>query len=592
MESMHHWVPRLALVTVLLASGVAFITFMFNGNNYQHIWVLVGAIALIGLALLYRGIRRDGWGYPVRLLLSVRMRLTIWYVAVLALVLAVFAVGIYFTQQTYLYDDLNKQLDARLQQIAATYDPETNQLNYQAVDSVVPSPPKLTGKTPLDVFPSREIVLLLAPDGTVLQQPTRPLDSNALHQLVALVLNTVAKNSASFDTNNDGTYPAIQMTLSFDLPSGAIVSGRYSVTSVPIVRQQRTVAFLVVGVMNDVPGQLTTLQSALLTFAPLVLFIAAIGGFWLAGLSMRPVQTITHTAQHISESDLSRRLRLHRRDELGELADTFDLMLDRLEAAFTRQARFTADASHELRTPLTIVNLETNRLLARPQLSPEQRQSLITIQQENSAMTRLIHGLLLLARADSGTSIVRHEQVDLGEVVLEVVERLAPLARDGNLQMIVAPLPDLTIRGDRVYLVQMLGNIVENALKYSSQSGTSVQVALEHSRKQGDDWAVLRVQDDGPGIADEHLPHLFERFYRVDTSRTHNAVKPGEESATSCDPSSDFTEYDPRSADIQAGGNGLGLAIAQWIAEAHGGKIQVHSQVGTGTTFEILLPYS
>jgi two-component system OmpR family sensor kinase len=140
----------------------------------------------------------------------------------------------------------------------------------------------------------------------------------------------------------------------------------------------------------------------------------------------------------------------------------------------------------------------------------------------------------------------------------------------------------------------MLGNIVENALKYGSPTGTCVQISLELRQKQGVDCAAIRVQDDGPGIADEHLPHLFERFYRVDTSRTHNAVQMGEESATLRDPSSDFVEaeYDPQAADVEVDGNGLGLAIAQWIAEALGGTIQVHSQVGAGTTFEILLPYS
>jgi signal transduction histidine kinase len=143
----------------------------------------------------------------------------------------------------------------------------------------------------------------------------------------------------------------------------------------------------------------------------------------------------------------------------------------------------------------------------------------------------------------------------------------------------------------------MLGNIVENALKYSSPGGTCVQVALERRQKQGDDWALLRVQDDGPGIADEHLPHLFERFYRVETSRTHNASHLGELYAPATVVESDSPgDYDedcfPGSPDTQPGGNGLGLAIVQWIAEAHGGTVEVQSQAGTGTTFEVLLPYS
>jgi two-component system, OmpR family, sensor kinase len=591
---MHRWVRRLVLGMVLLAGSSAFIMLMFQVNAYQHIWVLAGAVAIAGTALLSRGIVREGWHYPVRLLLSVRMRLTIWYVVVLAVVLSVFATGIYYAQRTSLEDDLNKQLDTRLQQVAASYDPQTGLLVYSPIDGVVAPPENLPGKASLDKFPNREIVLLLTLDGTVIQQPTRHLDGRNLGQVVQYVLRQNGRGGI----NSDGVYPPVQMTLSFDGPQGAIVDSLYSVTSMRIVRPQQSEALLVVGILNDVPGQLDMLQSALLTLGPLVLLIAAIGGFWLAGLSMRPVQTITQTAQQISESDLTRRLKLRRRDELGKLADTFDHMLDRLEAAFTRQAQFTADASHELRTPLTIVNLETNRLLAEPQLSPEQRQSLITIQQENTAMARLIHGLLLLARADAAPISIRHEQVDLDEVVLDVVERTASLARQNRLHVIVAPLPDLTIRGDRVYLVQMLSNIVENALKYGALGGgTCVQIALEPYQKEGHSWAMLRVQDDGPGIPEEHLPHLFERFYRVDASRTHNNNTAGnQDELDACETTGasyladEGYEHDLPSPGIHTGGSGLGLAIVQWIALAHGGKVQVHSQLGAGATFEVLLP--
>jgi two-component system, OmpR family, sensor kinase len=590
---MRRWLWRITLAMVLLAGSAAFITLMFRVNTYQHIWVLAGAVAIAGTGVLSRGIVREGWHYPVRLLLSVRMRLTIWYVVVLAVVLAIFATGIYYAQRTSLEDELNKQLDMRLQQVARTLDPQTGLLDYYPSGDSVPAIKKgLPGKVHIDNLPAREIVLLLALDGTVIQQSPQELERGALYQMVHYALLRNARG-----TIGDGAYP---MSLSIDVPQGALVGSLFTVTSMPLMRpHQLSEALLVVGILDDTPGQLDDLQSALMTLGPLVLLIAAVGGYWLAGLSMRPVQTITQTAQQISESDLTRRLKLRRRDELGELAATFDHMLDRLEAAFTRQTRFTADASHELRTPLTIVNLETNRLLAERQLSQEQRQSLITIQQENAAMARLVHGLLLLARADAAPASIRHEQVDLDEVVLDVVERTAALAKRNRLHVVVAPLPDLTIWGDRVYLVQMLGNIVENALKYGALGGTSVQIVLERRQKEGDSWAALRIQDDGPGIAEEHLPHLFERFYRVDTSRTHNPTADtgnqrelvvSETAGASALPG-EADDYDGfASPEVYAEGTGLGLAIVKWIAEAHGGKVQIHSQLGAGTTFEVLLP--
>lgn len=329
-------------------------------------------------------------------------------------------------------------------------------------------------------------------------------------------------------------------------------------------------ALLVVGIPSDASNWLGDLFSVLAIALPFMLLLASSGGYWLAGRAMRPVQVITRTAQQISETDLHRRLKLKQRDELGELAATFDRMLDRLEAAFSLQRQFTADASHELRTPLSIVDLEATRALARELTSQEYQQSLTAIQQENRHMTRLVNDLLVLARADVGQSKIKHEEVDLSEVVIDTVERLATLAQQAETVIKLAPLPELTILGDRVSLVQLLTNIIENALKYGSDNGTTVDITLQQQHRQAQAWAVVSVSDDGPGIAKEHLPHLFERFYRVNHSRTHSQeLLPDHE---------------------QPAGNGLGLSIAQWIAQAHGGEIQVRSTPGQGSTFVIFLP--
>jgi signal transduction histidine kinase len=289
------------------------------------------------------------------------------------------------------------------------------------------------------------------------------------------------------------------------------------------------------------------------------------------------VQTITRAAQQISESDLHRRLRLARHDELGELAATFDRMLDRLENAFERQRQFTADASHELRTPLTIIDLEANYALTQPLTLEECQQAITLIQQEARTMARLVNNLLILARADSGQVSIRHDAFDLGDVVLEVVERLSPLAAQQGMTITLGALPELVLLGDRQLAAQALSNLVENALKYCPPVGNQVCISMGSESKTAESAehsAWLRVTDNGPGIAEEHLPHLFERFYRVDQARTRfpdgSAV-----------PSMEHEEPT---------GSGLGLCITQWIVETHGGQIHVQSTLGQGATFEVWLP--
>ncbi len=255
------------------------------------------------------------------------------------------------------------------------------------------------------------------------------------------------------------------------------------------------------------------------------------------------------------------------RDELAELANTFDNMLSRLQVAFDRQRRFVADASHELRTPLTITNLEINQALARNRSSADYQRALQTINVENERMTRMVNDLMTLARMDSGQAILQFEKLDLSDVALEAVERMSTLAEQEQLTLETTGLPELIVNGDRQYLIQMISNLIENAIKYSG-SGQTIRVETSVLPADKKEFASLRVMDTGPGIPPEHLPHLFDRFYRVDQARTQD------------DDASTPT------------GSGLGLSIVAWIVEAHGGKINVESKVNSGTAFEITLPFA
>jgi signal transduction histidine kinase len=288
---------------------------------------------------------------------------------------------------------------------------------------------------------------------------------------------------------------------------------------------------------------------------------------------MAPVHTITRTARSISETDLNQRLNLGTQDELGELADTFDAMLERLQAAFDRQRQFTADASHELRTPLTIVSLEADQALARRRSIEEYERALAVIKSENKFMSRLVNDLLTLARMDAGQTQMKFEPLDLSDLALDVIDRLNSIASRAGVELHVGDFPAVEVNGDAQYLTQLITTLVENAIKYAGGRGHHVRVETGQKLIAGQPYGWVQVEDDGPGISAEHLPHLFDRFYRVDQARTRQQ--------------DDLPEAD-QEKDLE--GSGLGLSIVQWVAQAHGGQVMVYSEVGKGSTFELQLP--
>ena len=528
--------------------------------------ILIIDIVLLCIIMLVNKVRIHGLRSILITLRSTRFRLTLWYVAILALILLFFDSIIFATEKVGLSPYLDSYLRTRLTQIVSTYDVAGNRLKIEAA----------RGKA--------DVILLISPTGDVLQSSERAgtaddsvfaWSQRTMYQVRAWMQDpNWQQNNADLVARPGSSSGGSVSVYSFRSIASYDSQGfTYGFVQAVIVNQQgQVVAFLTLGTPTRVPSQLQDLLAILGIVSPLILLLSSAGGYWLADRAMRPVHTITRMVQQISETDLHRRLRLTQRDELGELGATFDHMLDRLEAAFERQRQFTADASHELRTPLSIVDLEATRALER-ELAPEQYQQTLTIiQQENRHMARLVNDLLLLARADAGQTTFKREEVDLSEIVVDTVERMAPLARQTGIAIQIQPLPELTVLGDRMYLMQLLTNIVENALKYSAGVGTRVDIDLGQRHRLGKAWARLRICDDGPGIAQDHLPHLFERFYRVDQSRTHSReALPG------------------TPVGIQPAGNGLGLSIAQWIVQAHGGEIQVRSQPGQGSAFEIWL---
>ena len=288
-----------------------------------------------------------------------------------------------------------------------------------------------------------------------------------------------------------------------------------------------------------------------------VLFVASLGVGWVvAGRVLRPIGRITAVARDIQATDLSRRIELPGpEDELKQLADTFDAMLARLDAAFAAQRQFTADASHELRNPLAIIRTNVDVALADPRADPDDlRQALVVVKRAGDRMARLVDDLLALARRQEPT--LEHEQVDLGVAVTEASDDFVVPAAARNIVLDRAIGPGVVVIGDRDALKRAVANLLENAVRLAP-AGSRIRLA---TGSEGD-RAWIAVADEGPGISPEDQPHVFDRFWRADKARSR--------------------------AD---GGTGLGLAIVRQIAESHGGHVRLQSKVGLGSSFVIWLP--
>jgi heavy metal sensor kinase len=477
---------------------------------------------------------------------SIRFRLTLWFVLILAFVLAVFSAFIYFAQARDLQIDQVGQMQEKFARVT-TFFRNPNWQNYNLSPTDVPG-----SNTPLQ--PGDLLILTDAAGQTIQSWGAAPSNPNAL------ISGLVSAASQRRDLN------IYEQTISVT-NNGQQSTGDYLFIITPVLGGDHLVGFLIVGSPSNLNNQLHRLMLSLFLGSLGMLAIAFLGGLWLADRAMRPVKAIMQTAHTISESDLSRRINLRGRDELAQLAGTFDDMLGRLQSAFDRQRRFIADASHELRTPLTIINLEVGRVLSNRHSADEYKKALQIVDAEGARMSRLVNDLMTLARMDSGQAVPQMEDVDLSDVAVEAVERMSPLAEHQNVKLEMGEMPELYVRGDRQHLIQMVSNLIENGIKYSG-AGRVVKIETDSRRGGKRPLAILRVSDTGPGIPPDHLPKLFDRFYRVDAARARD------------------TDEDTSSPT----GSGLGLSIVASIVQMHGGEIHVNSEVGKGSTFEVTLP--
>jgi signal transduction histidine kinase len=461
--------------------------------------------------------------------MSLRLRLTLFFSIFIAVILTVVAVSVYTLTKRSLSVSMSVRADEALDRLDGGRMPTALRL--------------LPGDIYSDVIilgganvPIRTVGDLRRFEGEV------PWTSYPLRQLFS-------------DANLQTLLDTGEVTTSSRLDSGVSILLRARLGR--IVDESRELSYralLAVGVpANAMTATLNQLGSVLLLTVVGAFMLFGLGVWLLSRQVLAPLQRITHTASRVTSLDLSQRVPVPRsRDEMHEMAVTINRMLDRLLESFETQRRFTADASHELRTPVTAIVGHTNYLLRRTRPNPEQVDSLTVIRREAERMTKLVNDLLELARADAGFSIER-EAMNLVEVAEAVHMEVAPVAGHAEIE-ITSPQPSMMVMGDAARLKQVILNLLLNALN-AGANHISISFQQEKNRVR------MELFDNGPGIPAEALPHLFERFYRVDGARS-----------------------------TRGAGSGLGLAIVNWIVQQHDGSLEVTSQVGEGTVFTVLLP--
>lgn len=465
---------------------------------------------------------------------SIKFRFTIWYLLVLTVLIGALSVGVYFHLSGSLHENLDHSLAVRA-------------IELQGIRGVLNSIAMGEFQEELG-----EVVLLYYEYGEELRRiSARNVDVTLDTALVQNALDgEVLYTTIHTEENTELRFYVV----SFHQEGPVLLPGRPGVPSDGLPVESAAIA--VGRSTEDIGEALDGLIRTLAIAVPLTLAAAGGGGVFLARRALKPVDQITATAHEIEESDLGRRIPVQSRDELGRLASTLNQMIERLEKAFKRQRQLTGDASHELRAPLAVIQAESTLALKKERSASEYKHSLEVVSHESDYMSRIIDRLLTLARADSGEEQLWFEKVNLNGLLADFSADAELLCKDKGLEFHVDHMDTLLVDGDRARLRELLFNLLDNAIRYTPNGG-----AISITLKRVEEMAVMAVADTGIGIPEEDIPHIFERFYRVDRAR-------------------------PR----VEGGVGLGLAISKYIAEVHGGRIEVASQPGNGSTFSVWLP--
>jgi heavy metal sensor kinase len=452
---------------------------------------------------------------------SIRWKLTLWYGGVLAVVLVLFSTAVFLTMRHQLLERIDQGLAEEL--------------------------------------------------ADVLYEVKRADKSKTLHEWLdrrfgrheGFDFQITRPNGERFFVNQRLVDKSLPMPTSLlaespQYESISLTSGdRWRTVNTSVAGPDGTLTVQVARSLADFDHEMRELLLVFMLTGPLTLLIALSGGYFLARRALRPVETMTQAARQISANRLSERIAVHNpNDELGELAQTLNRMIERLESSFTEMQRFTADAAHELRTPLAVIRNEAEVALRSPRSQEEYGRVLENLLEETIRLSNMADQLLFLCRQDAGLQPMVDATVAVEELLRDVVGNMRLVAEEKGVALSLNEIPPCKVRGDQRQLRQVFYNLLDNAIKYTPASGRVIVTAT-----QTDGSLSIVVADTGVGIPPEHLPRVFDRFYRVDLSRTQDGS-----------------------------GAGLGLSICKSIIKALRGNISLESATGQGTKVHVVLP--
>lgn len=447
--------------------------------------------------------------------MSIKLKMTLWYGILTTILMMLLLIITYLWLSKSMYGDLEDKIREAAEQVATDLSPGNS-------DKI---------KIPTDYsLPNDKMITIIDKNGTVLLDNTN--------------LSWISKE----------TY------LTNGFWNKTVGSQEWLIYDKMIVRSKNHDFIAVVRVCtlkNKTASMILSISFVMIAGGILFIALATCGGFFIAAKSLKPIFKIIKTAQEIENGDFSKRISgIASKDEVGILVTAFNSMLENLEASFNREKQFAADASHELRTPVAIIMNSSEQLIRNAknkcQDSLEVYEEILL---ESKHMERIISQLLSLVRGQSGKYKINMEKIELCEIISIVIEQLEEFANKKGINILFTKDKNIFLEADQTLIIQLFLNIIENSIKYSKPNGFVKMYIIENSNE-----IKIEISDNGIGISEEDLPHIFERFYRADKSRDRT-------------------------------GTGLGLSIVKWIVDVHNGTINVESKLNEGTKFVIKLKY-